>query len=1077
MYSRFHFGHLVLVVLGLVLLKGAFGVNPARAQTDDSEAVSPSLFDDIEYRMIGPYRGGRATAQHGFPDQPDTYLMGNTGGGIWKTTDGGHHWVNVSDEDFGGSIGAIEVAPSDPNVIYVGTGSVSIRGNTSRGTGVYRSNDGGETWAFVGLPDAGQIGEMKVHPDDPSVAYVAALGSPFGTNAQRGVFKTTDGGDNWEKVLFIDDSTGVVDLAMNPERPDELFAGAWSAERDPWTIQSGTRWNEGGGLYKSTDGGETWTHLESGLPSGETLIGKTGITISPADTDRLWAMVSANDPHGGVYRSDDGGETWTRTNHHNKLRQREFYYTYIFAHPTDPNTVYGINTDMYESIDGGQTFEEVDVPHGDVHGLWVNPEDPDRMIVTNDGGGQVTVNGGQSWSTYHNQPTAQFYRVEVDEHRPYNVYGAQQDNSTMRVPSIRTEGQNRAQQWRAVGGGESGHIAVQSYEPDIVWAGSYGGDITRKNMENGYAPNRVGYPQVDVGVPEKEWKYRYQWNAPIEVNPFDSTEVFHAAQMLLRTRDGGHSWEEISGDLTYDDTTRQGPAADPTVRYDRTGVEVYNTIFALTPSEREEGVIWAGTDDGRVWLTREGGGKGNWTEITPEELPKWSTVNMIEISPHDPATAYVAAYRYRQDDFTPYIYRTSDYGESWTRIADGSRGIDADHPTRVVREDPERDGLLYAGTEYGMYVSFDDGERWQELQMNLPETPITDLKVHRQDLVVATQGRSFWILDELAPLRQASEDVTERQAHLYDPSDAVRWLNVSAPGDGSTGPNQRPEAPPSGAVIDYHLSEEATDENPVRLEITGPDGELVREYSTAAEPPEEEGGYFSSTVDRSIPGEAGHHRVTWNLRHPGVTEKPDDVTMWGFTGGFEASPGTYEARLIAGEETMSRTFEVHKDPNLREVTTADLEEQEQFAQTVRDTLNSLYAHLKIVQNLRDQVRSTANYAAEADGPEKIQSHADSLLTTLNELESQLIQPKNESGQDAIHYPPKLDGKLAAVYGNVIGEDAPPSAGAQQRFRDLLPRWERLRSEVREVAEQEASTYNDLLSQSGFRGVIVSQGGP
>lgn len=1052
--------------LSLLLLGTLFGPDVAMAQTDTDQTVSPSLFGDMEYRMIGPYRGGRATAQHGFPGKPDTYLFGSTGGGIWKTNDGGHHWMNISDGDFGGGIGSIEVAPSDPSVIYVGTGSASIRGNVSRGTGLYKSEDGGETWSAIGLSDAGQVGRIKVHPEDPDVAYVAALGSPFGPNDQRGVFKTTDGGENWNKVLFIDDSTGVVDLAMNPEHPDEIFAGSWSADREPWTIQSGTTWNDGGGLYKSTDGGESWTHLEAGLPSGDILIGKTGITISPANTDRLWAMVSAKDPHGGVYRSDDGGESWTRTNRDHKLRQREYYYTYIFAHPTDPNTVYGLNTDLYESTDEGESFDEVDVPHGDVHGLWINPQSPDRMIVTNDGGGQVTVNGGESWSTYHNQPTAEFYRVEVDDHRPYNIYGPQQDNSTIRIPSIRTQGLHRAQQWRSVGGGESGHIAVQDYDPDIVWAGSYGGDITRKNMENGHAPNQVGYPQVDVGVPEKEWKYRYQWNAPIEVNPFDSTEVFHSAQMLLRTRDGGQSWEEISPDLTYDDTTKQGPAADPTVRYDRTGVEVYNTIFALTPSKREEGVIWVGTDDGRIWLTREGGGKDNWSEITPDALPKWSTVNMIEISPHDPATAYVAAYRYRQDDFTPYIYRTEDYGQSWTRIADGSRGIDGDYPTRVVREDPEREGLLYAGTEYGMYVSFNDGKSWQKLQLNLPQTPITDLQVHRGDLVVATQGRSFWVLDDLMPIRQASAEVADRQAHLYAPSDATRWLNVSAPGDGSTGPNQRPGAPPNGAVIDYYLSEKAADEDPVRLEIMNSDGEVVQEYSTSAE---------SSAGEESIPGEAGHHRITWDMRHPGVTEKPDDVMLWGFTGGFAAEPGTYEARLTADGKTTTRTFDVRKDPNLDAVTDQELGRRAEFARTVRDTLSSLYSHLKIVRGLRDQVQSTADYAAKAGGPNEIQSRAESLVARLNKIEGQLIQPENESGQDAIHFPPKMDARLAAVYGNVVGKTAPPSEGDRERFQDLLPRWERLRAQVRDIAEQDVPKYNNLLNQAGFEGVIVLGG--
>ncbi|MDP2497507.1 MAG: hypothetical protein Q8W44_05870 [Candidatus Palauibacterales bacterium] len=1060
---------LALALCGLVL--GAPAPVQAQQGEDPNTVFQSDLFEDMEYRMIGPYRGGRATAEHGFPNKPDTYLIGTTGGGIWKTNDAGHHWVNISDGHFGGSIGEVTVAPSDPSVIYVGTGSACIRGNTSRGTGVYKSENGGESWEFIGLPESGQIGRIEVHPKNPDVAYVAALGSPFGKNEQRGVFKTTDGGETWENVLFVNDSTGVVDLAMNPEEPNEVFAGAWAAEREPWTLQSGTTWNEGGGLYRTTDGGENWTHLEEGLPSGDEMIGKTAITVSPADTDRVWAMVSAMEPHGGVYRSDDGGDSWTRTNRERKLRQREFYYTHIFAHPTDPNTVYGLNTGMYRSVDGGKTFESIDVPHGDVHGLWINPKKPSHMVVTDDGGGQVTTNAGETWSTYHNQPTVEFYRVEVDNHRPYNVYGPQQDNSTLRIPSIRSQGEHYAQEWRTVGGGESGHIAIQSYGPDIVWAGSYGGVITRKDMSTGHSPNMVAYPQVAVGDAPKDFKYRFQWNAPIAINPFDSTQVYHASQKLLRTDDGGMSWEEISPDLTYDDTTKQGPA-DGRVMKDRSGVEIYNTIFAVNPSEHEEGVIWVGTDDGRVWLTRDGGGMGNWTEITPSGLPQWSTVNMIEVSPHDAGTAYIAVYRYRQDDFAPYIYRTDDYGESWTRIADGTRGIDAEHPTRVVREDPEREGMLYAGSEYGMYVSFDDGAHWQELQMNLPETPITDLQVHRNDLVVATQGRSFWILDNLSPLRQVNDRVAQSDAHFYEPQDAIRWIEIASPGNGSTGPNQEPELPPYGAVFDYYLAEDASDDSPVRLEVVDDEGNVVVEYSSANE--EAGGGFFSTAAERSMPGEAGHHRITWEMQYPGVTERPDDVRLWGSTGGFPAPPGSYSARMIVDGDTTTHSFSVRKDPNLESVTNQELETKAQFARTIRDTLNSLFAHLNQVRDVRDQVESTAGYASKAGAPESIQETADELVARLDSLERRLIQPDNESFQDAINYPPKLDSQIAAVYGIVAGNMAPPTEGARQRFQDLLPQWADLRSDVRQFMQQEVSSYNDQLEQAGMSGVIVPQ---
>ncbi len=685
-----------------------------------------SLYAGLQYRMIGPFRGGRATAVAGVSQKPHTFYLGATGGGVWKTEDAGQHWDNVSDDYFHvGSIGAITVAPSDPDVVYVGTGSADIRGNVSTGKGVYRSTDGGKSWSFEGLEDAGQIGDIVVSPRDPDLVYLASIGHAFGPNPTRGVFRSRDGGKTWQKVLFVSDSTGFIDLAMDPNNPRVLYAAAWQTERKPWTIVSG---GHEGGIWKSTDGGDHWTKLGGGLPTG--LVGKASVTVSPADPDRVWVLIEASPiDKGGVYRSDDAGKTWRQTSHSHDLTQRAFYYIHIFADPKDPNTVYALNTSPYRSIDGGKTFTRIRVPHGDTHDFWINPEHPDYLAIADDGGAQVSLTHGKTWSTYYNQPTAQFYRVITDNGFPYRVYGPQQDNSTISVPAW-SPGTGRLTpqgEWVTVGGGESGYIALDPDHPKLSYAGSYGGDIDRMDRETGQGQNVVAYPQLALGEAAKDLKYRFQWNAPILMSKFDSSVVYHAAQYVLKTTNGGQSWTRISPDLTRDDTAKQVLAGKP-IESEETGVEVYGTIFALAEGTESPDVLWAGSDDGLVHLTRDGG--KTWKDVTPPGLPAYSTVNVIAPSPHQAGQAYVTAYRYRMDDWHPYVYETKDWGAHWTRIADGTRGIPAGDPVRVVREDPVRAGLLYAGTEFGMYVSFDDGAHWQTLQQNLPPVPVTDLTVH-----------------------------------------------------------------------------------------------------------------------------------------------------------------------------------------------------------------------------------------------------------------------------------------------------------------------------------------------------------
>ncbi|MGI9627906.1 MAG: WD40/YVTN/BNR-like repeat-containing protein, partial [Longimicrobiales bacterium] len=787
---------LIVWALALVTFASTPQLVSAQAPVPEGSIVhSPELYGGLAYRMVGPYRGGRSSAVAGTSADPATFFMGTTGGGMWKTDDYGVSWNPISDDFFGGSVGAVDVADSDPNVVYAGLGSVDVRGNTSAGRGAWRSTDAGKTWTHVGLADAGQIGRIEIHPNDPDLVYVAAMGHAFGKNDTRGVYRSRDGGVSWENVLFLNDSTGAVDLSMNPNNPRELYAGMWRGERKPWAMISG---GEEGGVYKSNDAGDSWEKLSGGLPEG--LVGKVGVSVSPANPDRVWAILEA-EPDGGVYRSDDAGATWTRVNSENNLRQRAWYYTHVQADPQDENTVYALNTSIYRSVDGGKTFEVIPVPHGDLHDLWINPEDPEVMIVGDDGGGQVSVNGGKSWSTYHNQPTAELYDVIVDNGFPYRLYGAQQDNTTMSVPVwMGANVMHPKEAWLNVGGCETGPVALHPDHPDIVYAGCYGGVIDRYDLARDQVRNINLYPQLQLGSATSDLRYRFQWVSPMVVSPHDPDVLYHGSQYVLRTRDGGMTWETLSADLTTDNPDHQDQSGGP-INADVTGVEIYNVVFSIAVSPHTPEVVWAGTDDGRVWITRDEG--STWTEITPPDMPELGTVDEIDASVHAPGRAVMAVQRYRLDDFEPYVFITNDYGETWERLADGLNGIPPDYPVRTVREDPVRQGLLFAGTEFGLYTSFDDGANWQSLQLNLPITPVTGMRVAHDDLIISTQGRSFWILDDMTPLRELTEEVAVTDAHLFQPRDAYRVTKGSPGALGELGPR----VGPNGALLHYYLSE------------------------------------------------------------------------------------------------------------------------------------------------------------------------------------------------------------------------------------------------------------------------------
>ena len=1031
----------------------------AQSSSDRNQLYDEALYESLSFRMVGPFRGGRSTAVAGIPGQPTSYLMGTTGGGVWKTTDDGVNWENISDGFFEvGSIGALDVAPSDLSTIYAGTGSACIRGNTSTGRGMYKSLDGGKTWQFSGLREAGQIGDVVVHPGNADLVYVAAMGHPFGKNEMRGVFRSNDGGETWEHVLALSDSTGAVSLSMNPSNPREIYAGMWRGERKPWTLISGST---EGGVYKTMDGGDTWKKLGGGLPEG--VVGKVGVSISPANPDRVWAIIEA-EPEGGVYRSDDAGESWTRLNSENKLRQRAWYYTHVVADPADEHTVYVLNTRLYRSVDGGKTFEVIEVPHGDVHDLWINPQAPKRMVVANDGGAQTSVNAGDSWSTMYNQPTAELYGVVVDNGFPYRLYGAQQDNTTISVPAWTSSNTLYAKEhWYSIGGCETGPIALHPDHPDVIYAGCYGGVMDRYDRTQDQVRNIMLYPQLQLGEAAKNLKHRFQWVSPMAVSPHDPNTIFHGSQMVNRSNDAGRTWETISGDLTTNNPAHQDYSGGP-INHDITGVEIYNTLFAITPSPHEENVIWVGSDDGRIHISQDTG--GSWRDVTPGNMPALGTVNHIEVSPHDAGTAYLAVQRYRMDDFSPYIFRTRNYGRSWNLLSNDDNGIPDDYPVRVVREDPDRQGLLYAGTEFGLFVSFDDGAHWQSLQLDLPVTPITDLRVAHQDLILSTQGRSFWVLDDVTPLHQITNEVAASRGHLFAPRDAYR---VNDRGDSD---EYSPDARPHGALINYFMADSVD----VDIAILNEAGDIVTRFSTDSTQAEEHG------VSK-IESKSGGNRVVWDLTYPGP-EMVEGAVVWGYTGGVKAPPGEYRVRLSTSNGVdQTQSFSILKDPRLTDVTQEDFEEQFVLAMQVRDTLNQVQGAMRRIVAIKDQIAWITERAKDAGQGEAMSALAGPLGEKLTEVENLLHQTQNQSNQDPIRFAPRLDNQFIELYNNVTGVDGyisggsegRISAGARTRFEDLKSEWLNVREQFQRILDEDVAAFNRAFEDMDISRITIPKG--
>jgi photosystem II stability/assembly factor-like uncharacterized protein len=1065
------------------------------ADRDEREAEGP--WKGMQYRLVGPFRGGRVVAVSGVVGQDNVYYFGAVAGGVWKTTDAGLNWKPVFDKtkDASPSIGAIAVSESDPNVIYVGTGEACIRGNIVGGNGVWKSLDAGKTWKFAGLGDTHAIGRLAVNPKNPEIAFVAALGHPFADNEERGIFRTRDGGKTWEKVLYKDAKSGGIDVVFDPNNPNILFAALWQAKRTPWSMDSG---GPGSGLYRSIDGGTTWKQLkEHGLPEG--ILGRIGVTVSGANPNRVWAVIEAE--KGGIYRSDDGGDSWHLMTDDHRFRQRAWYYSHIFADPKSAETVYILNTGIFRSNDGGKTFNPVRAPHGDNHALWIDPADPKRLINGNDGGATISTNGGETWTSQYNQPTAQFYHVTADNRFPYYIYGAQQDNSTVGIASASAEGSIDRPDWYDVGGGESGYIAPDPSDPLIVYAGSYGGEITRHDQHtheeqaiNPWPVNPIGWAAADV-------KHRFQWTEPIVFSPHDPKTLYFAGEALFKTTNGGMSWTIISPDLTRNDKAKQAASGGPITK-DNTGVEVYDTIFSVVESPTQKDLIWAGTDDGLVHLTRDGGQK--WENVTPKAMPEWGTVSMIEASPRDAGTAYLVVERHKMDDFAPYVFKTTDFGKTWTKLV---AGIPANDYVHAVRVDPSRPGLLFAGTEQGVYVSFDDGAHWQALQINLPVVPVNDLIVKKNDntndLVVATHGRSFWVLDDITPLEQYQESVPQQEAHLFTPSATSHTVFRGSffRAQGNVGKN-----PPAGAVIDYWLKtslkkpekkeaaaasgaeskpkadedaksddEKKKEEAPkITLEILDSSGKVIRKLPKKKEEGDDEENFFQRNPSAdTLPADAGLNRFVWDLRYEGATKVPHAPLWGGTTDGPVALPGTYQVRLTVLGKSYTAPLEIKADPRLK-IGQDDLAKQFDLLLKIRDKITVTDDAIIQIRDVREQINAE-NKRLKNDSREKAIADAGKALDKkMTEVEEQLIQTKAKSGQDVLNFPVRLNNHLVALSGVVGSADSAPTKQSYEVFEMLNKDADEQLAKWKAIVSTDVATYNNLVKQQEVPAILVTQ---
>jgi photosystem II stability/assembly factor-like uncharacterized protein len=997
-------------------------------------------YSSLDYRLIGPFRGGRSAAVTGVPGQPNTFYFGATGGGVWKSDDAGNTWKNISDGYFGGSIGAVEVAQSDPNVIYVGGGEVTVRGNVSSGYGVWKSVDGGKTWESKGLSESRHIPRMRTHPENPDVVYAAVIGNIYKASTERGVYKSTDGGNTWRKVLYVNDMAGAVDLIIDPTNSRVLYASTWRVQRTPYSLSSG---GPGSSLWKSTDSGETWTEISSndGFPKGT--LGIIGVTVSPVQKDRVWAIVEHKEK-GGLYRSEDGGVTWKQVNDERKLRQRAWYYSRVYADTQDADIVYVMNVQYHRSTDGGSTFTTYNAPHGDHHDLWIAPENNQRMIIADDGGAQVSFDAGENWSTYYNQPTAQFYRVTTDNAFPYRIYVAQQDNSTIRVRH-RSDGRNITEDdWEETAGGESAHIAVDPNNNDIVYGGSYGGFLTRVNHANNTVRAINVWPDNPMGYGAEGMKYRFQWNFPIIFSKHDPKKLYTFSNHVHLSTNEGQSWELMSPDLTRNDPTKLVSSGGP-ITQDNTGVEYYATIFAAGESPIKEGLLWVGSDDGLIHVSKDGG--ANWENVTPKNMPEWNMINSVEPSAFDEGTCYVAATRYKLGDFTPYLYKTEDYGKTWKLI---TKGIPSEHFTRVLREDPAKKGLLYAGTETGMYISFNDGKSWDPFQLNLPIVPITDLGVKENSLIVATQGRSLWMIDDLTVLHQLDSNTATKDAVLFKPKDAYRTKGDQGRPSLTAGENM-----PAGVVTHLYFKDlKETDK--VQLTYTYKAGDTLAHFRTDAKDPKEK-----------LAVKTGGNTHVWDTRGEGAERLKGMILWWANLSGPKAVPGSYEVHLNFNGTSQSQSFEILPDPRA-EVSVAEMQAQYDFITEINATVNEAHTAIKKIRAINEKLSAfEAQYKDDASVAELVEQ-SKLLRERFSTVEKALYQTQNRSGQDPLNFPIRLTNKLAHLNSLVSLDDFGPTEQDSAVQQELTAAIEVQLNAFNMLIDQEIETFNQAFNEKQLK---------
>lgn len=1043
---------LALFVLSMFVIESASAQRRKGTATANNSSAALTFdqqyYEGIKWRELGPFRGGRSVTATGVVGDPNTYYFGAVGGGVWKSVDAGQTWFNITDKYFGGTIGAVAVSESDPNVVYVGEGEQGVRSNVSSGWGVWKSVDAGTTWKHIGLKDSKHIGRIRIHPKNPDLVYVAAMGNLWKPNDMRGVYRSKDGGATWERVLFINDKAGAVDLTFDPNNARILYASTWNIKRNGYRMDSGGPDSK---LWKSTDGGDTWDELTDnpGMPEGPN--GIIGVAVSPVNSNRVWSIIE--NAKGGVYRSDDAGATWKKVNEDRALRQRAWYYTRITADTQNEDKVWVMNVSYGVSKDGGVSFELKNAPHGDHHDLWIDPNNNQRMVIADDGGAQVSNDGGENWTTYHNQPTAQFYRVSTDNHFPYRIYGAQQDNSSVRINHRGNGISITENDWIALALGESAHVAPDPLNNNIVYGGGYKGYMNMENLETGQERSTNVWPDLPAGSGAEVMKYRFNWNYPVVFSHHNPKKLYAGSNHLHATTNGGQSWEVISPDLTRNDPETIKSSGGP-ITQDNTGAEYYANIFVITESPYTENEIWTGSDDGLVYLTQDGG--KTWNNVTPPMAPKNNMMNSIDVNPFVKGGAYVVGTSYKFGDNTPYIYKTEDYGKTWSLI---TKGIPAEEYVRVVRADQRRKGLLYAGTEKGMWVSFDDGTSWSAFQLNLPPVPIHDLAVKNDNLIAATHGRSFWMIDDLTPLQQLSKDIETKKSHLFKPMPTYRM----AGGSGWGSPDRRLEGEnhPNGVMMHYYVSS-IDEKSEVSIEVLEMDGDVIQTFSNK-----------SKDRGTQLKVNKGGNRFVWNMRYPGYKTFPGLVFYSSPNIGPKAVPGKYKARLTVNGQTTEQEFEIVKDPR---VTTTQQEFQDQFdfLSKVRDKVSDAHQGILDIRRIKTDLNYVKTKVDEKPENKNLLDAMKKFQDDLTVIENNIHQTKNEASQDPLNFGVKLNNRLAFLMYEQGTGDYPPTQQAEQVRVELSKQIDDELNKLDALIDSNVLSINDMIKEKGIEMIMMKK---